>query len=49
MSIIPASVRKKMAKLTGLKSSGPDVIYVNVLHKCLDFDEPLYLVYLTFL
>ena len=41
ISISTDLVRKKLAKLTLFKSSGPDGIHVNVLRDCLDFDVPL--------
>ena len=41
LDISPDLVRKKLAKLTLFKSSGPDGIHVNVLRDCLDFDVPL--------
>ena len=41
LDITPDLVRKKLAKLTLFKSSGPDGIHVNVLRNCFDFDVPL--------
>ena len=45
VNINPAMVRVKLLKLKGNKASGPDLISVNVLRNCPDFDVPLSLLF----
>ena len=43
--LVPSDVRVKLTKLAGNKASGPDLISVNVLRNCPDFDVPLCLLF----
>lgn len=45
MILVPSDVRVKLTKLAGNKASGPDLISVNVLRNCPDFDVPLCLLF----
>ena len=41
LEILPTEVRTKLTKLKPDKANGPDLLNVNVLRNCLDFDIPL--------